>query len=992
MKLLAPNGKPSNLTPEQYKLVRTPAFKSWFGDWENDAENSSKVVDSNGEPLVVYHGTYIKNKKKNGIYTELNTSTYFTDQKLTAEKYPIGDYVFYNSMQELQDDLGGDFVDYINDNFDIDESKGIMFSAEAENVWENFEFENIHIYQCFLDIKKPKIYYQFAENEYEFQDLSKDSPIINQFRNEGYNGLIKIYEGRWFTQDWVALNQGKKSDYEKEKHFVIFSSNQIKLADGTNTTFDGSNPDIRFGGGGKVTLNKNFKKWFDDNLNEFSVNNKGVPTIWYHARSSDFNTFKKNYAYFAETETYASQYGDVVKPFYVKCKKTLNLEFVKYDLAYRFETLVDWIEEQGGKKEGKDYEILKNAYSKYTKANPDKAFFLMWEFFSQYNPFAKHFVGWLKKYFDSIYYWEQGKRSKNNRGWNKGKILYVFGNEIYKRIKLADGSNTKFDSNNRDIRYGGGGGVEETKWGITITDEFSTESYDFGNIGNSIKKNNLEVGQIQYDINKEKGIVWIYLLEVLQKGIGAKVINYFFNNGINIINGDAVDSIEFWKKMGAKFDEFDEDINGYPFTISKEDFVQTKYYENSNTNIRFDGGGSLQDDIRYKDGGDIPEGIKLLPLTMGKFAIVDAEDFDYLNQWKWRTGVDRSRDGKIVNYYGQRTIYIGGKTPNTKATTKQGSRYQQVITLGKQIMGIPEDRKLRVDYIDGNKLNNQKSNLRVATISQINYGATSAIDKKKITSKYIGVSYRFIPENKIYDKRTNSYYIRNATSYWRVVIKDRERKYEKNFPYTDVGEINAAKWYDSIAKLIHGEFAVLNFPEDKYEDGGELTLTSEQVENKLGRKLHWWNDDVVSINGIEYKKVFLKSEYKRLYALGGEVNIENPSTDKYNDIFINGEKVGYIILSPARKEYYWLDINLPNPLAIVDIKILKEFRGKNYMTQTMNWLFNFAKENGHNSLFLRVDDNSEISQETLYQIYSKYGFSTYKTSDDDDDIFMYKLL
>jgi hypothetical protein len=182
------------------------------------------------------------------------------------------------------------------------------------------------------------------------------------------------------------------------------------------------------------------------------------------------------------------------------------------------------------------------------------------------------------------------------------------------------------------------------------------------------------------------------------------------------------------------------------------------------------------------------------------------------------------------------------------------------------------------------------------------------------------------------------------------------------------------------------------FKKTKYEIGGELTLTSEQVENKLGRKLHWWNDDVVSINGIEYKKVFLKSEYKRLYALGGEVNIENPSTDKYNDIFINGEKVGYIILSPARKEYYWLDINLPNPLAIVDIKILKEFRGKNYMTQTMNWLFNFAKENGHNSLFLRVDDNSEISQETLYQIYSKYGFSTYKTSDDDDDIFMYKLL
>ena len=58
--LLAPNGLLSNLTPEQYKLVRTPEFKAWFGDWENDPENASKVVDENGEPLVVYHGTYVK--------------------------------------------------------------------------------------------------------------------------------------------------------------------------------------------------------------------------------------------------------------------------------------------------------------------------------------------------------------------------------------------------------------------------------------------------------------------------------------------------------------------------------------------------------------------------------------------------------------------------------------------------------------------------------------------------------------------------------------------------------------------------------------------------------------------------------------------------------------------------------------------------------------------------------------------------------------------
>jgi hypothetical protein len=64
----APNGNPTKLNERQWVQVRTPAFKAWFGDWEkfagmkggvwSDANKEvSKVVDENGEPLVVYHGT-----------------------------------------------------------------------------------------------------------------------------------------------------------------------------------------------------------------------------------------------------------------------------------------------------------------------------------------------------------------------------------------------------------------------------------------------------------------------------------------------------------------------------------------------------------------------------------------------------------------------------------------------------------------------------------------------------------------------------------------------------------------------------------------------------------------------------------------------------------------------------------------------------------------------------------------------------------------------
>lgn len=59
-RLLAPNGKPSNLPERLYAQVRTKEFKDWFGDWQNDPENASKIVDENGEPLVVYHNTPFK--------------------------------------------------------------------------------------------------------------------------------------------------------------------------------------------------------------------------------------------------------------------------------------------------------------------------------------------------------------------------------------------------------------------------------------------------------------------------------------------------------------------------------------------------------------------------------------------------------------------------------------------------------------------------------------------------------------------------------------------------------------------------------------------------------------------------------------------------------------------------------------------------------------------------------------------------------------------
>jgi hypothetical protein len=91
-----------------------------------------------------------------------------------------------------------------------------------------------------------------------------------------------------------------------------------------------------------------------------------------------------------------------------------------------------------------------------------------------------------------------------------------------------------------------------------------------------------------------------------------------------------------------------------------------------------------------------------------------------------------------------------------------------------------------------------------------------------------------------------------------------EYKYHNDeFIISDLRPRNVVKSKDGkiyvIDNIITKKDSNINF-----ELGGEITLTTEQVEQKLGRKLHWWNDAIVTINGVEYKKVFLKNEYKRI--------------------------------------------------------------------------------------------------------------------------------
>jgi hypothetical protein len=154
--LLAPNGNKSNLTPELYKLVRTPEFKSWFGDWEN-SNNSSKVVDENGEPLVVYHRTdsdfeefdNTKGIRKNGFVG--GNFFYFSDDRYGYSNYGHREIAAFINLRNptYKVNVDGEYIKSSNDgailNFDrFGEKEKIIIATKPNQIKsiKNTKFSN----------------------------------------------------------------------------------------------------------------------------------------------------------------------------------------------------------------------------------------------------------------------------------------------------------------------------------------------------------------------------------------------------------------------------------------------------------------------------------------------------------------------------------------------------------------------------------------------------------------------------------------------------------------------------------------------------------------------------------------------------------------------------------------------------------------------------------------------------------------------------------
>jgi len=285
--LLAPNGKPSNLTPEQHKLVRTPAFKKWFGDWENDPKNASKVVDENGEPLVVYHGTTQSEKIPQKERIKLAAELYDKASKHLGRKvqfvpeqvsYGDGEIVsdfhikeLFNFSRQYPDVISKEEVNALSqetrpfDIFNVEKKKSSTGAFDAQLGFfftPNKEFANRFTYTVESNVFMGR---RLGPDKYTYPKGANVRPFFLNLRTpiDLTSRKIPMVESKLKQQE-LAIKGAKKIKQDgndgvinklkyqgkKELEYIAFEPNQIKLADGSNKTFDAAQESIRFQEGG----------------------------------------------------------------------------------------------------------------------------------------------------------------------------------------------------------------------------------------------------------------------------------------------------------------------------------------------------------------------------------------------------------------------------------------------------------------------------------------------------------------------------------------------------------------------------------------------------------------------------------------------------------------------------------------------------------------------------------------------------------------------
>ena len=257
--LLAPNGKVSNLTEKQWVQVRTKAFKDWFGDWENDPKNASKVVDENGEPLVVYHGSKSilkvfdssKSKSRQYLSTQIKPTNFFSSDETVADFFALTEN--QRLASQISKSISIVLDAFAGENVDEDTLDDEVWTEAAHNTGKSKEFV-----KDFWENKVPEEYKKYDEfgitrmadpdiNKYKYNVfLNMKSPIILDAKGERADKFIEANKEILNNNDEVIIININETVGKKDTatDYLVRNPNQIKSATDNIGTFSNEDDDI----------------------------------------------------------------------------------------------------------------------------------------------------------------------------------------------------------------------------------------------------------------------------------------------------------------------------------------------------------------------------------------------------------------------------------------------------------------------------------------------------------------------------------------------------------------------------------------------------------------------------------------------------------------------------------------------------------------------------------------------------------------------------
>jgi hypothetical protein len=312
---LAPNGEPSILYQSYLDLgysveeaetltaqVYSDSFFNFFGDWINDAQNSSKVVDKNGQPLIVYRAEY-EGKYTPNTYNEIGI--HLVDNVKVAEDYNKSNKLLFERSNRITSEEAQNLLPKTEEglnNFLKDPKSLADFiektktKASPSLIFKNFvNIKNLLI----INEKTIRDYGEFVNSLYNLKSNEKES-ILNLLQdwyanksgniwkliveNNTLDSVLDVYKNGDFIDTGTPLSQANIRNFgykeienlyplfemflkeknadgiirihdtysndepfsKADKEIVAFSPNQIKSATENIGTFDSGSNDIRF--------------------------------------------------------------------------------------------------------------------------------------------------------------------------------------------------------------------------------------------------------------------------------------------------------------------------------------------------------------------------------------------------------------------------------------------------------------------------------------------------------------------------------------------------------------------------------------------------------------------------------------------------------------------------------------------------------------------------------------------------------------------------